>query len=118
MKSHGIFPSVFVLIMILCVLFIIWYLPAVGELRFRLQDVQKSLETSYGRERKQQHEYDEAVASLPVIQEELDRILPLAEAATEEVQALKEQRRQLREQKKELEAVFTDISSEGANNDE
>lgn len=113
-----IFPAVFSLVMILCVLFVVWYLPTVSELRFRLADVQKSLETSQGRERKQQHEYDEAVASIPEIQAELDYVLPLAEDAREEVQTLKEERRRLREQKKELESESAGMMEGGKNNDE
>ena len=97
------FPVIFVLVMILCVCFIAWYLPSVASLRFRLEDTAKSLETSYGRERKQQHEYDETVAEIPIVQAELESIRPLTDAALQEVSDLKAQRKQLREKKKELE---------------
>ena len=53
--------------MLLFVVFLIWYLPSVGQRRFMLEDVRKSLETSQGRERKQQYEYDETVAALPEV---------------------------------------------------
>ena len=102
-KQHAFFPIFFTLVMLICVLFIVWYIPAVSERRFLVQDVQKSLETSQGRERKQQHEYDETVSAIPAVQAELDRILPLTEAALQEVQSLKSERKQLREQKKLLE---------------
>ena len=103
-SSRSVFPVLFSLLMLICVLFVVWYLPSVGERRFLLQDVQKSLETSIGRERKQQHEYDETVAALSEVKEELDRLLPLADAARAEVKALKEERNGLREEKKLLEA--------------
>ena len=103
-NSRSVLPVLFSLLMLICVLFIVWYLPSVGERRFLLQDVQKSLETSIGRERKQQHEYDETVAALSEVQKDLDRILPLAEAAKAEVKALKEERNGLREEKKQFEA--------------
>ena len=64
-------------VMLLCVLFISWYLPTVSTLRFSLEDRKISLETSQGRERKQQHEYDEAVSAIPEVQEELEISVPL-----------------------------------------
>lgn len=102
-RKKSFFPVVFVLVMLLCVLFIAWYLPTVSSLRFRLQDANVSLETSQGRERKQQHEYDETVAALAAAQEELASVQPLADQAAEEKKALKEERKQLRQEKKELE---------------
>ena len=102
-RRKSVFPVVFVLVMLLCVLFIAWYLPTVSSLRFRLQDANVSLETSQGRERTQQHEYDETVAALAAAQEELASVQPLADQAAEEKKALKEERKQLRQEKKELE---------------
>ena len=102
-NGRQVFPVVFTIIMLIFVLFIVWYLPAAGAQRFRLEDLQKSLETSQGRERKQQNEYDETVAAIPEVQAELDRVLPLAEAAEQEVKDLKAERKKLREEKKELE---------------
>lgn len=103
MKHRSFLPVLFALVMLLCVLFLVWYLPAAGERRFRLEDVQKSLETSIGRERKQQLEYDETVAAIPLTEEELAHVGPLAEAAQKEVRELKKERKQLRKEKKELE---------------
>ena len=101
-KTH---PAVlcFCIVMLLFVVFIAWYLPSVGALRFQLEDVQKSLETSRGREKKQQIEYDETVEAIPTAQSELDRLLPLAEEASQSVKSLKDERKILRNEKKELE---------------
>ena len=110
MKTVRSFAVLFSIIMLLFVLFIVWYVPAIGQMRFQLDDIGKSLETSRGRERKQQHEYDEVVASIPEVQAELDNILPLSTSAAEEVKKLKEERKQLRETKKELESYKTDTS--------
>ena len=66
MKHKSCLPVLFTLVMLACVLFLVWYLPAIGQRRFSLEDVQKSLETSLGRERKQQYEYDETVAAIPL----------------------------------------------------
>ena len=102
-SRRSILPVIFAFLMLICVLFIAWYLPAAGQRRFLLEDTRKSLETSQGRERKQQYEYDETVNEMPVIQAELDRMLPLAETAKEEVQSLKAERKKLRQEKKDLE---------------
>ena len=103
-KRRSLFPVLFVSVMLFLVLFLIWYLPAVNQRLFMLQDVQQSIETSQGRERKQQYEFDQTVAAIPEIQAELDRVIPLEEEASREVQALKDERKQLRQQKKDLEA--------------
>ena len=112
-KGRSAFSLLFALIMFICVLFLVWYLPAVQDLQFRVNDVQKSLETSQGRERKQQHEYDETVAALPEVNAELDRLLPLCEAAEEEVRALKDERSRLRE---ELAALQENSAAPAAGN--
>ena len=109
-------PVLFSLVMMFCVLFLIWYLPAVAQLRFDLADTQKSLETSLGRERKQQYEYDETVAAIPVTEAELERLAPLVESAQKEVKELKKERRKLRNEKKKLEGAAA--VAEGGNEDE
>ena len=96
----------FVAVMMLFVLFVFWYLPSDASLRFQLQDVGKSYETSQGRERKQQKEYDDAAAAIPETEADIAAIQPKAEAAQQEVTELKEQRKQLRNEKKELEALI------------
>ena len=113
MKTGRPFAVLFSIIMLLFVLFVAWYLPAIGDVRFQLDDTNKSLETSRGRERKQQHEYDEVVAAIPEVQAELDSILPLSTSAAEEVKKLKEEKKQLKEKKKELEAGKNTDTAEG-----
>ena len=117
MKKGSAYAVFFTVIMLICVLFIVWYLPAVSQRRFQLEDVQKSLETSLGRERKQQSEYDETVATLPEVEAELERVLPLTEAAKEEVKSLKKERKALRKEKKELEGTDSSGQQEAADND-
>ena len=116
-RRKSFFPLLFVLVMLLCVLFISWYLPTVSTLRFSLEDRKISLETSQGRERKQQHEYDETVAAIPETEAELERILPLSEAAREEVRQLKKERKQLRQEKKELEGSDSSGAGEVTDNE-
>ena len=117
MKKGSAYAMFFTVIMLICVLFIVWYLPAVSQRRFQLEDTQKSLETSLGRERKQQSEYDETVAALPEVEAELDRVLPLTEVAKEEVKSLKKERKALRKEKKELEGTDSSGQQEATEND-
>ena len=117
MKQKSFLPVLFTLVMLLCVLFLAWYLPAIGERQFRLEDVRKSLDTSLGRERKQQYEYDETVAAIPLTEAELERITPLAEAAQQEVKELKKERKQLRKEKKQLEGSVSSDPQEVTDDD-
>ena len=117
MKKGSAYAVFFTVIMLICVLFIVWYLPAVSQRRFQLEDTQKSLETSLGRERKQQSEYDETVAALPEVEAELERVLPLTEAAKEEVKSLKKERKALHKEKKELEGTDSSGQQEATEND-
>ena len=73
-----------------------------------LDDTARSLETSRGRERKQQYEYDEVSAQLPLAREELAEIQPLAAEAAEAVSRLKEERKALRSALKALESAGQD----------
>ena len=117
MKKGSAYAVFFIVIMLICVLFIVWYLPAVSQRRFQLEDTQKSLETSLGRERKQQSEYDETVAALPEVDAELERVLPLTEVAKEEVKSLKKERKALRKEKKELDGTDSSGQQEATEND-
>ena len=117
MRKKPILPVLFTVIMLVCVLFVIWYIPSVSARRFQLEDVQKSLETSRGRERKQQAEYEETVAALPEAEAELESLKPQMEAAQEEVKNLKAERKKLREEKKELEESAPDQSGEESNHE-
>lgn len=105
MKRHPVFAAVFSVIMMVCVLFLLWYVPAVSNRSLVLKDIQKQLETSRGRERKQQYEYDETVSAIPEAEAELERILPLSEAAQQEVKELKKERKKLRNEKKKLQGA-------------
>ncbi len=105
-KSDRILIWVFSGLLLLFCLFLVWFVPARADLDFRLADISLSLETSYGRERKQQYEYDEVTAELPVVRAELEETQPLADAAAETVDQLKEERRRLRKEKEELLALL------------
>ena len=81
-------------------------------LPYQVEDLTRSVDTSHQREKKQQYEYDQVVEKLPKTQEELDTVLPEAEAAQATVTDLKAQRKTLREEKKTLEAAIEAAKAE------
>lgn len=102
-KITPLFSLVCVLILFFFAVFMAWYLPSMSTLAAKTADIRQSLETSRGRENKQQAEYDKAVEQLPQVQAELLEKQPLAAEAEEKVTALKVRRKELRAEKKELE---------------
>ena len=104
-KKGTLLTGLFIAVMLLFSAVMAVFVPLRSGLNFSLEDTARSLETSRGRERKQQAEYDEVTAELPRVREELRETQPRAEAAAEEVKRLKEVRKQLRAEKKALEAA-------------
>lgn len=95
-RCPGWFRGLFVVVMlVVCVL-----LAGLAVERMRLQasvdDLIIQLDTSRGREARQTHEYEEAVAALPLAQAELENIAPLAEAAQQREAELRQQRKDIR----------------------
>ncbi len=112
-KTDRILTWVVTVVMLLFCLFLIAYLPLRADLDFQLTDVELSLETSRGRERKQQAEYDEVTEQLPLTRAELTEARALADEAAAEVTALKEERKALRAEKRELEAAAENSGDAG-----
>ena len=94
----------FVAVMLGFSLFLAAHVILRAQVDFTLEDTARSLETSQGRERKQQYEYDQVVEELPKTRAELEEIAPKAAEAAETVKQLKEERKRLRAEKKALEA--------------
>ena len=70
--------------------FMAWYLPSMSSVRSKTVQTQRDLETSRGREDRQQAEYDKAVSELPLVKAELEEKQPLAEEALKTIEDLKE----------------------------
>jgi len=96
------FRRAFVLLMLAFCAFLAGQVILRARLDFRTEEAIRSLETSRGRERKQQFEYDEVTAQIPLTRAELEETLPRAEAASRTVEELKAERKRLREEKKRL----------------
>ena len=93
-----------VLMLGFCLLLFVW-VPLKSILDFRLSEARLSLETSQGRERKQQYEYDEVVAALPEARAQLTELQPRSDAAAQDVADLKALRKELRAEKKRREPL-------------
>ena len=102
---------VFILVLLLFSFFMIFYLPAYSSLQYRIDDTVLSLDTSKGRENKQQYEYDQVLSEIPVLKQEIQNKEPIASAAEEYIAELKLKRKELRARKNELEQLISDISS-------
>ena len=105
-KERNWFVWFFTAALFACVLFLIWYIPSRAERDFQLKDITLSVETSHGRERKQQAEYDEVTTELPRVREALAKTQPEADAALAEANELKAERKKLREEKARLEEAL------------
>ena len=93
----------FVFVFFVFALFMSWYIPSISSVSARIAETKQDLETSEGRERKQQEEYDKAVEELPLVQQELAEKNPVADEAEQKVADLKARRKELRAEKKALE---------------
>lgn len=111
-KRFSLFTLCCVLLFFLFTAFMAWYLPSASSLRASLEEAAQSLETSRGRESKQQYEYDKAVEELPLIQAELAEKAPLAEQAAEAVSVLRSRKKELLAEKKELESLLPASTAE------
>ena len=109
---------VFVVIFLIFSVFMAWYIPSITSIRSEIMRTRQDLETSEGRERKQQEEYDRAVEELPVIKQELSEKEPLAEELEQKVADLKARRKELRTEKKELETDKEPDTGKGGNSDD
>ena len=105
-KSHRRFAALFTAGMLLFCACMTAFTVMRGSLDFQWEDLNRSLETSYGRERKQQAEYDQVSEELPLTRAELEETQPLADAAAARVTQLKAERKQLRAEKKALEEAL------------
>ena len=95
-RCPGWFRALFVAAMLLICALLAFFAVDQARLRAEVADLTLSLETSRGREARQNHEYDEAVAALPVARAELECVQPLADAAKAEEKALRQQRKDIR----------------------
>ncbi len=97
------FKALLVTVLLLCAAMVAFSFFHEADMKARIADTQAKLETAQGRLRKQEKEYAEVLSALPAVQVELEEVSPLAQAAYEQEQALRQQRKDLRAEKSALE---------------
>ena len=116
-KRFSVFSAFCVVFFFVFAAFMAWYIPSVSSVRSKIVQTQKDLDTSRGREDKQQAEYNRAVEELPVVRAELQEKEPLAEKALKTIDDLKVRRKELRAEKKALEAESSPEDTSEKNNE-
>ena len=110
-RLPGWFRVLFIVVMLLLCAFLCWYAPGQVALRFQVDDVTLSLDTSRQREAKQQYEYDQVVEELPRVQAQLAELAPQAETAQAKEAELRASRKELRAANKELAQQLDDVQA-------
>ena len=93
---HRIFTAVLVAALILCSVTVAASIFHEAAMVQKIADVQTNLDAVKGRLRKQQQEYAQVIEDLPKVQAELADVQPQADAAYEQEQLLRQQRKDLR----------------------
>ena len=106
------FRVLFVLVMLTLSAVMAMQLFRQASLRSQIVQLTDELSISQQRLAKQQLEYDQALASLPQIQQELALVAPKAEAVYQQEQTLRDQRKTLRAQSKELQSTLAALQPE------
>lgn len=95
--------ALFVTVMYMTCAVLCWYAVSQYTLRFQVEDLSLSLETSRGREVKQQYEYNQVVSQLPQVQAQVEELEPQAAQAQAREQELRTRRKELRAEVAQLE---------------
>lgn len=106
------FKALLVTVLLLCAAIVAFSLFHTADRNARIADTQVKLEAVQGRLRKQEKEYADVLAALPAVQAELDEVCPLASAAYEREQALRQQRKDLRAEKSALEEQLIALTAQ------
>lgn len=96
MRTAGWFRALFIVVMLFTCAVLCWYAAAQYTLRFQVADLTLSLETSRQREVKQQYEYDQVSAQLPLVQAQVEELEPQAAQAKAREAELRARRKALR----------------------
>ena len=113
-RMPGWFGAVFVTVMLLTCAILCWYAASQYQLRFQVADLTLSLDTSRQREVKQQYEYDQVVAEIPLVQAQVAELEPQAAAAQAIEKDLRAQRKALRAENADLQKQLESLQAEVA----
>lgn len=106
------FAALCVAVLLLCSALVTFFLFQQSAASAAIADLQGQLKIKQGQLRKQQMEYDEYLAALPLVQAELAEIQPQADAAYAWEQDLRAQRKTLRAENAALSEELTALQSE------
>ncbi len=95
--------------LLVCCAAVVFALFHEADMAAQISEAQVKLEAVQGRLRKQELEYQQALEALPTVQAELAETAPKAQAAYEQEQLLRQQRKDLRAEKKALEAELAEL---------
>lgn len=104
--------SLWVAVMYFTCAVLCWYAVSQYSLRFQIDDLSLSLDTSRGREVKQQYEYDQVVAQLPLVQAQLTELEPQAAEAQAKEKELRTRRKELRAEVAQLEEQLAALQAQ------
>lgn len=111
------FKPLLVAVLLLCSVVTAVSLFQQAQLTADIAKAQRDLDTLQGRLRKQEQEYAEVIEALPATLTELEEIRPQAQAAYEQEQALRQQRKDLRTenaaQAEEITALTATVAQDG-----
>ena len=113
-RMPGWFRAVFVTVMLLTCAILCWYAASQYQLRFQVADLTLSLDTSRQREVKQQYEYNQVVAEIPLVQAQVAELEPQAAAAQAIEKDLRAQRKALRAENADLQKQLESLQAEVA----
>lgn len=107
--TSGWVRALLVVVLYLTCAVLCWYAVTQYSLRFQIDDLALSLDTSRGREAKQQYEYDQVVAQLPLVQAQLEELEPQAAEAQAREKELRARRKELRAEVAQLEEQLAEL---------
>ncbi len=108
------FCALFTIVMLALCCVLVSQLMQQQNAQLQIIDLQNKIETSEKRLLKQQAEYAEYTAELPLVEAELADAAPQAEAAAARVAELKEQRKILRAENESLQATLHELEEQSA----
>lgn len=108
MRKHysPVFSAFFIAVLLLCSITVAVSVFHQASLTRQINEAQRNLRTMQGRLLKQEMEFAEVLEAIPAAQAELELLQPQAQAAYDQEQALRQQRKELRAENASLAAAL------------
>lgn len=114
MRKHysPVFSAFFIAVLLLCSITVAVSVFHQASLTRQINEAQRNLRTMQGRLLKQEMEFAEVLEAIPVAQAELAVLQPQAQAAYDQEQALRQQRKELRAENASLAAALEALQAQ------